>query len=82
VNASQGQQLQIGIDYSNLPDDVEVFLEDTSTNTFTLLNTGDFVFTANANLSGTGRFYLNFGSNALSTSDPKIDNLEIFSIPG
>ncbi|WP_115461203.1 T9SS type A sorting domain-containing protein [Winogradskyella aurantiaca] len=78
VHASQGQQLTFKSSYSNLPSDIEVILEDTFNNSFIRLNAGDYVLTLNNSVSGTGRFYLNFGSNALSTTERDLLNLQVY----
>ncbi|MFK7833691.1 MAG: choice-of-anchor J domain-containing protein [Winogradskyella sp.] len=79
VNANQGEQLNFSVALSTLPNTVSVYLDDTLNNTSTLLNTSDYVLTPNANLSGTGRFYLRFGNNALSVSETSFDHLNIYT---
>ena len=79
INAAQGQQITISIDNSSLPENVEVFLEDNLSNTFTLLNNSDYVFTADANLSGTGRFFLRFESETLSSPENALNYVSIFT---
>jgi hypothetical protein len=79
VNATQGQQLTISIDNSSLPDNIDVYLEDNLSNTFTLLNDSDYVFTADTNLSGTGRFFLRFESQTLTNTEYDFDSLYIFT---
>ena len=79
VNISQGQQATITISASTLPASSEVYLEDTVTNIFTLLNDSDYTFTAATNLSGTGRFFLRFSEQSLSVADNDINNLVIYA---
>jgi hypothetical protein len=79
VNANQGEQLTFSILESTLPDTIEVYLEDTVTNTYTLLNSGDYTLTPNVALNGTGRFYLRFGEGALSTTETTLADLNIFT---
>jgi hypothetical protein len=79
IHISEGQQASISITETTLPQDVEVYLEDNLTNTFTLLNTSDYVFTANANLTGTGRFFLSFAQSTLGTNVNESNNIEIFT---
>jgi len=79
VHASQGQEVTISIIETDMPDEIDIYLEDTSNNTFTLLNTNNYIFTASSNISGAGRFYLKFEGDALSTSSSSLDNLNIFS---
>ena len=79
VNANQGEQLTIGISEHNIPEGVDVYLEDTVTNTFTLLNTSNYIFTPNTTLSGTGRFFLRFSAEALSTSEENFETIQIYT---
>lgn len=58
VNANQGQQITFALTNSTLPDSINIFLDDTTENTSTLLNTSNYVITPTTNLSGTGRFFL------------------------
>jgi chitodextrinase len=80
INATQGQQLRINIETSTLPEDVNVYLEDNELNTFTLLNDIDFTLTSTTNLSGIGRFFLRFESEALSAAINTLERLNIYAI--
>jgi hypothetical protein len=79
VNANQGEQLTIRILEMDIPEGIEVYLEDTLTNTFTLLNTSEYVFTPSTNLTGTGRFFLRFTADALSTSENDFETIQIYT---
>jgi len=79
VNASQGQEITISILETDMPDDIEIYLEDTANNSFTLLNINDYVFTADSNISGIGRFYLRFNGDALNTIESTLEELIIFT---
>lgn len=79
VNANQGEQIIFSINETNLPNTVEVYLEDNIANTSTLLNTGDYTLTPNVDLNGTGRFYLRVTDNSLSISDNSLDHLNIYN---
>ncbi|WP_179320161.1 T9SS type A sorting domain-containing protein [Winogradskyella helgolandensis] len=79
VNANQGEQISFTISQSTLPNTVEVYLEDTVNNTTTLLNSGDYVLTPNANLNGIGRFYLRLSNSTLSTNVNTLDALTIYT---
>lgn len=68
VNVTQGQQATISIADIDFPSDIEVYLEDNADNTFTLLTNSNYTFTANSNLSGTGRFFLRLTRNSLSSN--------------
>jgi endonuclease I len=79
VNANAGEQLRFSIADLNIPETVAVYLEDTSSNTSTLLTNTDYVFTPTSQLAGTGRFYLRFTDNALSTTESPLSRLTIFT---
>ena len=79
VNANSGEQLTFTISESTLPTTVDVYLDDTLNNTSTLLNTSDYVITPNANLFGTGRFYLRVTDNALSLNDEDFNSIKIYT---
>lgn len=79
VNANQGEQLTFSITDMNIPESVNVYLEDVVTNTITLLNETDYVITPSTNLSGTGRFYLRMSDEALSISESNLEMLQVYS---
>ncbi|NRD20013.1 fibronectin type III domain-containing protein [Winogradskyella eckloniae] len=81
VNATQGQEVTISILETDLPDAINVYLEDTLNNTYTLLTSEDYVFTANSNISGPGRFYLRFESNALNINETLLNSVQIIANP-
>ncbi|WP_084221533.1 M14 family zinc carboxypeptidase [Winogradskyella sp. PG-2] len=77
VNVAQGEQVTISLTESNF--EYSLYLEDTFTNTFTLLNTSGYTFNADTNLSGTGRFYLRLSQSVLSVSDSNLDKIQIYT---
>ena len=79
VNSNQGEAITFSIDASHLSNSTQVYLEDTVANTYTLLNSGDYILTPSINLSGTGRFYLQILNATLSTVDNSLDKLNIYS---
>ncbi len=79
IHANQGQELTISILESDLPNTIDVYLEDTLNNTYTLLTTNNYTFTADNNLSGVGRFYLRFQDNILNINNSSLDTLNITS---
>lgn len=80
VNANQGEQLTITIENSSLSEGINVYLEDVIENTFTLLNTNDYVFSAATDLEGIGRFYIHFDNTTLSNPEIGANVLEIYTI--
>ncbi|MDG5490151.1 T9SS type A sorting domain-containing protein [Psychroserpens sp. SPM9] len=79
VHANQGEQLTFSIAESDIQEGIDIYLEDTQTNTFTLLTASEYVLTPNTNLSGTGRFYLRFSGEALSTSENSFETIQIYT---
>lgn len=79
VEAHLGEQLTFSISDSFLPENVNVYLEDMLTNTSILLNTSDYVISPTSNLSGTGRLFLRFTTNALSVVEPDFSALNMYS---
>ncbi len=81
VKNEAGVQLTLGLNATTvtLPSSVNVYLEDNVTNTWTLLNNSDYVFTPSEELNGTGRFYVHFSTNVLSVDDNLLNGLHIYS---
>ncbi|MDG5491619.1 T9SS type A sorting domain-containing protein [Psychroserpens sp. SPM9] len=79
INATQGQEITISIVETDMPDTIDIYLEDTVNNSLTLLTTNDFVYTPNTDLSGTGRFFLRFASDVLNANKSNLETLSIYS---
>ena len=67
INQEAGIALEIQIASSTIPEDINVYLEDTVENTFTLLTNEGFELTAQTTLSGMGRFFIHYTTGTLST---------------
>ena len=67
VHQQAGITLKIQIANSTIPEDINVYLEDTVENTFTLLTNEGFELTAQTTLSGVGRFFIHYTTSSLST---------------
>lgn len=67
INQQAGIALKIQIANSTIPEDINVYLEDSIENTFTLLTNKDFKLLAQTPLSGVGRFFLHYTTSTLST---------------
>ncbi len=80
MKASQGEQVTFSIAESTIPESVNVYLDDTLTNTSTLLNDSDYVITLNSDQNGIGRFFLRYEEDALSTIENNLDNIKIVSL--
>ncbi|NRB58953.1 MAG: metallophosphoesterase [Winogradskyella sp.] len=79
VNLNANESVTISIEENELPGNTYVYLEDNDTNSFTLLNSNDYTFTASTDLSGTGRFYLHYSNSTLSIEINEINSLQIFT---
>ncbi len=79
IKTTQGQQVTVSISESDLPSNIEVYLEDNVTGTFTLLNNSDYIFTPSATLNSVGRFFLRFSEQTLSTPDSELNSLQIYT---
>ena len=81
VNAESGTNITINTITSNFPEGMNIYLEDTQNDSFTLLEADtNFNTTLENDLNGIGRFYLHTTSSSLSTRDVgTISNLSIYN---
>ena len=82
VKAASGKEITFTAEAMNLPNDVNVFLEDRTTNTVTLLNEANasYKVTLNEDTNDVGRFYLHTTSNqVLSTTGGLLENISIYA---
>ncbi len=84
INQNQGQSFRISISQNTLPENVNVYFEDTMQGTFTQLQGQDFELTTAQNLSGADRFKIHFttetlGDDVLNTNNVfDTDTVSIF----
>lgn len=80
VNIESGEQVTFSISETTLSGDVNVYLEDRISNTFTALNNLDYTFTSDVELNGTGRFYLRFAEEStLDINNNELSNIKIYN---
>ncbi|MDW5287898.1 T9SS type A sorting domain-containing protein [Formosa sp. PL04] len=80
VIAPKGQQITLDLMETTLPENVELYLEDTVDETWTLLTEKAYTFTTATALNGLGRFYLHAAENkSLSIEDNAIESLKFFT---
>lgn len=82
IKSEAGIELTISLDEVSLtlPSNINVYLKDNLLNTTTLLNEDGYVFTPTTDLSETGRFFIEFSSKAvLSTDEFALNELLIYS---
>jgi hypothetical protein len=82
VKAASGKEITFTAEAMNLPNNVNVFLEDRTTNTVTLLNEANasYKVTLNEDTNDVGRFYVHTTSNqVLSTTEVLLENINIYT---
>ena len=78
MNQSADTAFRISLEDATIPSDVNIYLEDTQTNTYTDLRSGDFTLTPENNLSDMGRFYLVVGNNSLGENNNDVSYISIY----
>jgi hypothetical protein len=82
IKAAAGKEITFSAEAMNLPDGINVYLEDRTANTVTLLSEANATYkvTLAESLDGIGRFYLHTkASGVLSTTDVTLNNISIYS---
>ena len=69
LNRDAGVEFSISFEDSSIPENVDVYLEDTLLETLTDLRSEDFTLTPESDLSDMGRFYLRIGNTSLGGND-------------
>ena len=82
VNAPEGQHFTLSMADVILPEETEVYLEDKLTKDFTLLNTNNYTFFTNSEVSGTGRFFLHLTTSTLSFGSDDLNGPQVFTSNG
>ena len=82
IKADAGKEITFTSENINLPSGLKVFLEDRTTNTFTLLDeaNSNYKVTLTENTNGIGRFYLHTKSSTLSTNDVSLENVSVYTV--
>lgn len=78
LNVLQGQQVEVSIAEIDIPENIDVYLEDLYNGTYTLLSNSSYTFTTNNDISGIGRFFLHFEANVLNIAVQPLDALSIY----
>jgi hypothetical protein len=83
IKASSGDKINFTVSTKDLPEGVEVFIEDKKLSTFTKLNVDtneDYSVKITEMVNGVGRFYLHTKTNKLPVDVLHIDEIEIYTI--
>ena len=80
ITAAVNKEITFSAEALNLPEDIKVFLEDRSNNTFTRLDEANATYkvTLTEALDGVGRFYLHTTQSALSIDNVALNSVSIF----
>ena len=81
VKAAAGKEIIFSVEALNIPNGINVYLEDKTTNTVTLLSEANATYKVmlSGALDGIGRFYLHTkSSNVLNTDDVTLENISIY----
>ena len=80
ITAAVNKEITFSAEALNLPEDLKVFLEDRSNNTFTRLDEANTTYkvTLDEKLDGVGRFYVHTTQSALSIDNVALTGVSIF----
>ncbi len=78
IIAKQGEEITFSIGSINLPDGLEVYLEDKDNGEFTNLSEVDYKTTLDKDVNGIGNYYIHTQAKSLSTIDNNISNVSIY----
>jgi hypothetical protein len=79
INAVSGTESKISVAIQNLPDGLDVYLEDREVGSFTLLESDtNYTTTLSEALNGIGRYYLHTSAQVLSTDDLMTANIGLY----
>lgn len=79
LKAVKGKEIVISAKSLNLPESINIFIEDRDTNSFTNLTKNDFKTLLTEDLNGAGRFFLRTSAkNSLSTDSSKLTGVSIY----
>ena len=81
ITAAAGEEISISANAINLPEGVNIYLEDKSNDSFTLLDsTTVFTTTPEEDLNGIGRFYIHTTATALSDNQVSLTNVSMYLV--
>ena len=81
INAVSGTEITISLATQNLPEGIDVYLEDKVVGSFTRLAIGEnYDMTLSEALNGIGRYYLHTSAQVLGTDDLMHANISIYTI--
>jgi hypothetical protein len=76
--ANAGEEITFSIESTNLPEGVNVSLEDSVTGVFTNLSEDTYTTTLKEAVNGVGQFYVHIASKTLNTNNSNIENISVY----
>ena len=76
--ANSGKEITFSIESTNLPEGVNVSLEDKKTGVFTNLSESNYTTTLTEATNGVGQFYIHTTGKALNTTDLNTENISVY----
>ncbi|MGJ8743241.1 PKD domain-containing protein [Polaribacter sp.] len=81
IKAAAGSEITITASAINLPNGMNIYLEDKVENSFTKIDaTSGFATTLSSELNGIGRFYLHTSNGTLNTNEFILKNLSVYTL--
>ena len=79
IIAESEQEISISVNAINIPQGINIYLEDKNDNSFTLLDgTTAYTTTLDENLNGIGRYYIHTTSSTLSNTQVSLTNVSMY----
>jgi hypothetical protein len=82
IKAAAGNEISFSVDAQNLPDGINVYLEDRLKNTFTRLDLSNSSYKVKLTeaLNGAGRYYIHTSAKALSIDSENLNSISVYNI--
>ena len=78
LKANAGQELTFSLEAINLPSEVQVYLEDRASKTFTSLNNNNVNIVLNESVNGTGKYFLHLSSKSLNVDSNILEGVSVY----
>ena len=78
LKANAGQELTFSLEAINLPSEIQVYLEDRASKTFTSLNNNNVNIVLNESVNGTGKYFLHLSSKSLNVDSNILEGVSVY----
>ena len=79
LKAGAGIEITFSIEALNLPNGIQVYLEDRNVNTLTSLTDGNVKVVLSENINGIGNYFLQLSSKALSSDSNSLESITVYT---